>query len=291
MISKVGIIGSGVMGQGIAQVFIRNNYETTMIDISEEILENAVKNIDSGKYGFINLVRKNVITEEQENSFMKNLKTSTNYSALNRCDLVIEAVPEILSLKMKVFENIEKNTDDSTIIASNTSGIMISEISRNVKNKSRVIGMHWFNPAPIMKLIELVKTSFTSAETVNLIIELSKKLGKDPAIVKDYPGFFTTNFVQSWISESLRLYEKGIASIDDIDKMARLGFGFPMGPFELMDTIGLDTVKDIGEYLYSETGNEKDMPSYLLKEMVYSGYTGNKNIKMNSKGGWHDIKK
>ena len=291
MINKVGIIGSGVMGQGIAQVFIRNNYETTMIDINEEILKNAVKNIDSGKYGFINLVRKDIITEEQKNGFMKNLKTSADYSALNRCDLVIEAVPEILSLKMKVFENVEKNTDDSTIIASNTSGIMISEISGNVKNKSRVIGMHWFNPAPIMKLIEVVKTNFTSSKTLNSIIELSKKLGKEPAVVKDYPGFFTTNFVQSWIGESLKLYEKGIASMEDIDKMAKLGFGFPMGPFELMDTIGLDTVKDIGDYLYSETGDEKLMPSYLLKEMVYSGYIGNKNIKMNSKGGWYDIRK
>jgi len=151
--------------------------------------------------------------------------------------------------------------------------------------------MHWFNPAPVMKLIEIVKTNFTCGETLNSIIDLSKKLGKEPAIVKDYPGFFTTNFVQSWISESLRLYEKGIASMEDIDKMAKLGFGFPMGPFELMDTIGLDTIKDIGEYLYSETGNEKDMPSYLLKEMVYSGYTGNKKIKMNSKGGWYDLKK
>ncbi len=291
MINKVGIIGSGVMGQGIAQVFMRNNYKTTIIDINDDILKNAVKSIDSGKYGFINLVKKNIITEEQKNNFMKNLKTSTDYSSLNNCDLVIEAVPEILNLKMKVFENIEKNVNDSAIIASNTSGIMISEISRNVKNKSRVIGMHWFNPAPIMKLIEVVRTTFTSDETLNSVIELSKKLGKEPAVVKDYPGFFTTNFVQSWINVSLKLYEKGIASMEDIDKMAKLGFGFPMGPFELMDTIGLDTIKDIGDYLYSETGDENLMPSYLLKEMVYSGYTGNKNIKMNSRGGWHDIKK
>lgn len=291
MINKIGIIGSGIMGQGIAQVFIRNNYETTIIDINEEILKNAVNSIDSGKYGLINLVNKNIITMDEKNNIMKNLKTSINYSDLSNCDLVIEAVPEILNLKMKVFENIEKNVNDNAIIASNTSGIMISEISRNVKNKSRVIGMHWFNPAPVMKLIEIVKTNFTSDETLNTIVNLSKKLGKDPAIVKDYPGFFTTNFVHSWISESLRLYEKGIASMEDIDKMAKLGFGFPMGPFELMDTIGLDTIKDIGEYLYSETGNENDMPSYLLKEMVYSGYTGNKKIKMNSKGGWYDLKK
>jgi len=133
MINKIGIIGSGIMGQGIAQVFIKNNYETTIIDINEEILKNAVNSIDSGKYGLINLVNKNIITLDEKNKIMKNLKTSINYSDLSNCDLVIEAVPEILNLKMKVFENIEKNVNDNAIIASNTSGIMISKYQEMLK--------------------------------------------------------------------------------------------------------------------------------------------------------------
>ncbi len=128
-------------------------------------------------------------------------------------------------------------------------------------------------------------------ETLNNIIDLSKKLGKCPLTVKDYPGLFTTNFVYSWITESLRLYEKGIASIEGIEKMARLGFEFPTGTFELMDITGLDTVKEIGDYLYSETGDEKMVPPAILKGMVHSGYTGNKKIKMNSNGGWYNIEK
>jgi 3-hydroxyacyl-CoA dehydrogenase (EC 1.1.1.35) len=220
---------------------------------------------------------------------MKNLKISTNYGMLSDRHFVIEAVPEIMSLKLKVMESIEKNIPDESIIASNTSGIMISEIGMNIKNKSRLIGMHWFNPAPVMKLIEVVKTRFTSDNTVNTVLEMARSMGKEPVVVKDYPGFFTTNFVHSWLVESLRLYEKGIASKEDIDKMVKLGFGFPMGPFELMDTIGLDTVKEIGDYLYSETGDEKKLPPPMLKEMVYAGYKGSKKVKMNSNGGWYDL--
>ncbi|MEM0140360.1 MAG: 3-hydroxyacyl-CoA dehydrogenase NAD-binding domain-containing protein [Ferroplasma sp.] len=289
MAKKIGIIGSGIMGQGIAQVFIKNGYDTVLVDINEDILGKARTAIASGKYGFSRLVEKGAITEKDKEKYMSNLRTSVNYSDLNDRDFVIEAVPEIQKLKMAVVENIEKNVPENTIIASNTSGILISEIGRNLQNKSRMIGMHWFNPAPIMKLVEVARTKFTSETTVSAVIELSKSLGKEPVVVKDYPGFFTTNFVQSWLQESIRLNELGVASREDIDKMARLGFGFPMGPFELMDIIGLDTVKEIGEYLYSETGDMAKLPLNSLKEMVYSGYTGNKKIKNNSNGGWYDV--
>ncbi len=288
MFKNIGIIGSGIMGQGIAQVFLRNGYSTIIIDINDEILSHARESIANGKYGFSRLVEKGTITGNEKEEYMKSLKTSTNYSDLKNCDLVIEAVPEILKLKSSVMENIEKNVRDDTIIASNTSGILISEISAGINNRSRVVGMHWFNPAPVMKLIEIVKTKFSSESTITSIFELAKMLGKEPVIVKDYPGFFTTNFVNSWLQESMKLYENGIASMEDIDKMAKLGFGFPMGPFELMDIIGLDTVKDIGEYLYSETGDMNKMPLTSLKEMVYAGYKGDKKVKKNSLGGWYD---
>ena len=289
MVKKVAVIGSGIMGQGIAQVFIRNELDTLLIDINDQILENARKNISDGKFGLARLVEKGTISEIQKAEYMKNLKISTDYGMLSDRDFVIEAVPEIMSLKLKVMESIEKNIPDKSIIASNTSGIMISEIGMNIKNKSRLIGMHWFNPAPVMKLIEVVKTRFTSDNTVNTVLEMARSMGKEPVVVKDYPGFFTTNFVHSWLVESLRLYEKGIASKEDIDKMVKLGFGFPMGPFELMDTIGLDTVKEIGDYLYSETGDEKKLPPPMLKEMVFAGYKGSKKVKMNSNGGWYDL--
>ena len=289
MVKKVAVIGSGIMGQGIAQIFIRNELDTLLIDINDQILENARKNISDGKFGLARLVEKGTISEIQKAEYMKNLKISTDYGMLSDRDFVIEAVPEIMSLKLKVMESIEKNIPDESIIASNTSGIMISEIGMNIKNKSRLMGMHWFNPAPVMKLIEVVKTRFTSDNTVNTVLEMARSMGKEPVVVKDYPGFFTTNFVHSWLVESLRLYEKGIATKEDIDKMVKLGFGFPMGPFELMDTIGLDTVKEIGDYLYSETGDEKKLPPPMLKEMVYAGYKGSKKVKMNSNGGWYDL--
>lgn len=291
MVKKVAVIGSGIMGQGISQVFIKQGFDTLLIDISDEILENAKNSIADGKYGLARLVQKGTITEEQKKVYMKNLSISTDYGKLSDREFVIEAVPEIMNLKLKVMESIEKNIPETSIIASNTSGIMISEIGINIKNKSRLIGMHWFNPAPVMKLIELVKTPFTSEETINAVIALAKEMGKEPVVVKDYPGFFTTNFVHSWLVESLRLYEKGIAGKEDIDKMVKLGFGFPMGPFELMDTIGLDTMKEIGDYLYSETGDERMLPPPILKEMVYAGFKGNAKIKMNSKGGWYDTDK
>jgi len=289
MVSKVAVIGSGIMGQGIAQVFMRNGMDTLLIDINDNILENARNSIADGKFGLSRLVDRGTITESQKAEYMKNLRTSTDYAMLNDREFVIEAVPEIMPLKLKVMESIEKNIPEKSVISSNTSGIMISEIGMNIKDKSRLIGMHWFNPAPVMKLIEVVKTPFTSDTTINLVLDMARSMGKEPVVVKDYPGFFTTNFVHSWIVESLRLYEKGIASKEDIDKMAKLGFGFPMGPFELMDTIGLDTMKEIGDYLYSETGDERMLPPPMLKEMVYAGYKGNKKIKMNSKGGWYDL--
>ena len=289
MAKKVAVIGSGIMGQGIAQVFMRNGMDTLLIDINDRILENAKNSIADGKFGLSRLVDRGTITQGQKAEYMKNLSVSTDYGMLNDREFAIEAVPEIMPLKLKVMESIEKNIPEKSVIASNTSGIMISEIGMNIKDKSRLIGMHWFNPAPVMKLIEVVKTRFTSGDTVNMVLDMARSMGKDPVVVNDYPGFFTTNFVHSWLVESLRLYEKGIAGKEDIDKMVKLGFGFPMGPFELMDTIGLDTMKEIGDYLYSETGDMRILPPPILKEMVYAGYKGSKKVKMDSKGGWYDL--
>jgi 3-hydroxybutyryl-CoA dehydrogenase len=240
-IKIVGIVGAGVMGNGIAQVFARNGYEVILVDISEKILEKALENIKTGPYGLKKLVEKGKICKKD------------------------------------------------TIFASNTSGIMISSIATAIERKEKFIGMHWFNPAQIMRLIEVVRGALTSEETFQITMEISKKLGKIPIPANDAPGFFTTRFINSWLMEAIRLYEANVAGIKEIDEMCKLAFGFPMGPFELMDLIGLDTVLHIAEYMFEETKEAHYAPPVTLKKLVLSGYLGDKRLKFGSKGGWYDF--
>ncbi|PYB68742.1 3-hydroxyacyl-CoA dehydrogenase [Thermoplasma sp. Kam2015] len=288
-IRTAAVVGSGVMGQGIAQVFARSGYPVTIIDVREDILANAIKNIREGRYGLINLVKKGTITEAEMNVIMGRIKTSTEYQSLSNADIVVEAVPEDLNLKRKVFVEIEKHVREDTIMASNTSGITIAEIAQDLKAKGRAVGMHWFNPAGIMKLIEVVRAMMTSEDTLNTVVDLSKKLGKTPVVVADVPGFFTTRFIAGWLLSAIRSYEEGVASKSDIDTMTKLAFGFPMGPFELMNIIGIDTVYHIAEYLREETGDPQFVPPISLKQMVINGYLGDPKVKYGSRGGWFDI--
>ncbi len=288
-IKVVGIIGAGVMGNGIAQVFARNGYEVILVDISEEILEKALENIKSGPYGLKKLVEKGKMSEEEMENCMRRIKTSTGYESLKNVDFIIEAVPENLELKRKIFAELDRICKKDTIFASNTSGIMISSIATVVERKDRFIGMHWFNPAPVMRLIEVVKGAMTSEETFQITMELSKRLGKVPIPANDAPGFFTTRFINSWLIEAIRLYEANVAGIKEIDEMCKLAFGFPMGPFELMDLIGLDTVLHIADYMYEETKEKHYAPPLTLKKLVLSGYLGDKRLKFGSKGGWYDF--
>ena len=287
-IRKIGIVGAGVMGHGIAQVCARHGYEVIMIDISDEILQKALELIKSGPFGLMRLVEKGKITEEDVDKIMSRIKTSTKYEDLADVDYVIEAVPEVIDLKKKIFSQLDEICKEETIFASNTSGIMITDLASAVKRKEKFIGMHWFNPAPVMKLIEVVRGALTSDETFNVTVELCKRLGKIPIPANDAPGFFTTRFITSWLLEAIRLFERGIAGIKEIDEMCKLAFGFPMGPFELMDLIGLDTMLHIAEYLYSETGESHLAPPVMLKKLVLSGYLGSKKYKPASRGGWYD---
>ena len=287
-IRKIGIVGAGVMGHGIAQVCARHGYEVIMIDISDEILQKALELIKSGPFGLMRLVEKGKITEEDVDKIMSRIKTSTKYEDLADVDYVIEAVPEVIDLKKKIFSQLDEICKGETIFASNTSGIMITDLASAVKRKEKFIGMHWFNPAPVMRLIEVVRGALTSDETFNVTVELCKRLGKIPIPANDAPGFFTTRFISSWLLEAIRLFERGIAGIKEIDEMCKLAFGFPMGPFELMDLIGLDTVLHIAEYLYSETGEGHLAPPITLKKLVLSGYLGSRKYKPTSRGGWYD---
>lgn len=290
-IKSIGVVGAGVMGHGIAQVAARSGYEVILVDISEEILKKALELIESGPFGLRRLVEKGKMSEEEMKACMQRIKTATSYEALKEADFIIEAVPEVAELKKKIFAELDKICKPEAIFASNTSGIMISDLASAVERKDKFIGMHWFNPAPVMKLIEIVRGALTSDETFEITVELSKRFGKIPIEAKDGPGFFTTRFINSWLVEAIRLFELGVAGIKEIDEMCKLAFGFPMGPFELMDLIGLDTVLHIAEYMYEETKEKHYAPPITLKKLVMSGYLGDKKLKPQSRGGWYDYYK
>jgi len=290
-IKSIGVIGAGVMGSGIAQVLARTGYHVVLVDISEELLKKALEKIEKGPFGLMRLVEKGKLTEEEVKNIMERIHPTININEVEDCDFIIEAVPENPELKKEIFKKLDSICKEECIFASNTSSILITDLASAVERKEKVIGMHWFNPAPVMKLIEVVRGALTSDETYNLTVRLAEKCGKTPVEAKDTPGFFTTRFILILTNEAVRMFERGIAGIKEIDTMAKLGFGFPMGPFELMDLVGLDTILHISNYIYNETGEEIFKPSITLKKLVLSGYIGNKKIKTGSKGGWYDYYK
>jgi 3-hydroxybutyryl-CoA dehydrogenase len=288
-VEAIGVVGAGVMGHGIAQTLIQAKYSVSLIDVDRNILEKALRLIRDGPFGLMKLVNKGVLTLNEVDDIMKKIKITTDYDEFcQNVDLVIEAAPENLELKQKIFKLLDGKCPEKTVFASNTSGIMITEIATAVKRKEKFVGMHWFNPAPVMPLIEIVRGTLTSDETFSLIVELSKKLGKIPIEAKDGPGFFTTRFITAYLFEAIRLFEVGIADLKAIDDMTKLAFRHPMGPFELMDLIGLDTMLHIGEYLYNRTREPQYKPPLSLRKLVLSGYTGNSKFKPQSRGGWFD---
>jgi len=290
-IKSIGVIGAGVMGSGIAQVLARTGYHVVLVDISEELLKKALEKIEKGPFGLMRLVEKGKLTEEEVKNIMERIHPTININEVKDCDFIIEAVPENPELKKEIFKKLDSICKEECIFASNTSSILITDLASAVERKEKVIGMHWFNPAPVMKLIEVVRGALTSDETYNLTVRLAEKCGKTPVEAKDRPGFFTTRFILILTNEAVRMFERGIAGIKEIDTMAKLGFGFPMGPFELMDLVGLDTILHISNYIYNETGEEIFKPPITLKKLVLSGYIGNKKIKTGSKGGWYDYYK
>jgi len=287
-VRKIGVVGAGVMGHGIAQVCARTGFNVYLLDVNMEILENALRLIRNGPFGLMRLVERGKLTVDQVNDIMSRIKITLSYDELCfEADVVIEAIPENVDLKKKIFRILDERCPERTILASNTSGIMITELASAVQRKDRFIGMHWFNPAPVMPLIEVVRGALTSDETFNLIVELSRRLGKTPIEARDGPGFYTTRFITAYLIEAIRIFEAGIAGIKEIDEMTKLAFHHPMGPFQLMDLIGLDTVYHISEYLYSVLGEPKYKPPLTLMKLVLSGYIGDPNLKPGSKGGWY----
>lgn len=285
---EIAVIGAGLMGHGIVQAFAHKGYNVTMLDIKQEFLDNGLKMIKEGRFGFARLVNSGKISSSEADAAIQRISTTTDYNEIKGCDLVIEAAPENLKLKSEIFKKLDELVSDSTIIASNTSGIMISSLAANTHRGANFIGMHWFNPPQVMKLIEVVRGPETSDKTVKTLMDLSAEIGKTPILVNDGPGFFTTRYINSWLMEAIRQFEGGVAGIAEIDQMSKLAFGFPMGPFELSDFIGLDTMYHIAEYMFEETKKPEYAPPVILKKLVLTGYLGNKK---GSKGGFYEYYK
>ena len=274
-IAKIAVIGAGQMGRGIAQVLATADKKVIIYDISQEILDGSKANLEKG---LSKLVSKEKITQEKADAILGNISFSadTDYSDIGDTDLVIEAAIERIDLKKTIFQKLDKAAGPECILATNTSSISITEIASVTGRKDKVIGMHFFNPPPVMKLVEVIRGGNTSDETYNAIFSLSQEIGKTPVTVNEAPGFVVNRILIPMINEAAEVLNSGIASAEDIDTAMKLGCNHPMGPLTLGDFIGLDTVLAIMEVIYAETGDSKYRPCMLLKKMVRAGKLGNK---------------
>jgi len=273
-VENIAVIGSGQMGSGIAQVASLSGYNVILIDIKEEYLSKAIKSIELSLGKFVS---KEKITKEDAKDAINKIMTTTEISECSRVDLVIEAVPEIPDLKFNLFKQLDEICDDSTILASNTSSISINELASYTNRPELVIGMHFMNPVPIMKLVEIIRGDTTNDEVCELITEITKKMNKVPLFCNDSPGFVSNRILCPMINEAILTLQEGVAKPDAIDGIMKLGMNHPIGPLALADLIGLDTVLHIMNVLYDGLGNVKYSPAPLLIEMVNEGKLGRKS--------------
>lgn len=272
---NITVIGSGTMGNGIAHVFAQFGFDVTLVDISKEALAKGIQTISKN---LDRQVAKGAITAEDKSATLARINPITDLAlGVKNAELVVEAATENVDLKLKIFREIDANAPSSCILASNTSSISITKIAAVTKRAEKVIGMHFMNPVPVMKLIEVIRGYSTSDEVTQIIMELSKKLEKVPVEVNDYPGFVANKILMPMINEAIITLQEGTAGVEEIDTVMRLGMGHPMGPLRLADFIGLDVCLAILKVLQDGYGNPKYAPSTLLVNMVMAGHLGNKS--------------
>jgi 3-hydroxybutyryl-CoA dehydrogenase len=272
---QIAVIGGGTMGNGIVHVFAQNGYQVALIDVKPEILEKALatisKNLDRQ-------VAKGVIDEDKKSTTLANIKTFTNIGdGVEGADLVVEAATENLEIKLNIFRQLDSFAKPECILASNTSSISITKIGSVTNRPEKVIGMHFMNPVPVMKLVEIIGGYKTDKQTLDTIVELTKAIGKVPAVTQDYPGFISNRVLIPMINEAILSLEEGVAGVEEIDTIMKLGMAHPMGPLQLADFIGLDVCLAILHVLHDGFKNPKYAPSNLLVNMVTAGDLGVKS--------------
>ena len=272
--NKIGIIGAGTMGNGIAHVFSLCGYETMLIDINKVVLEQALNNIKSNMQ---RQIKKNIINESEMSIAISKIKTSTNMNNLKNCFIVIEAIKEDVTIKGSLFKELDTLCHEETILASNTSSISIDTLSKNTERRDKVIGMHFMNPVPMMKLVEIVKGTITSKETLETIIAVSKLIKKIPITCNDSPGFVSNRILMPMINEAAHCYYEKVADANSIDQIMKLGLGHPLGPLKLADLIGIDVCVFIMNILYEDFNNEKYKPCLIFDQMLKENKLGKKN--------------
>jgi 3-hydroxybutyryl-CoA dehydrogenase len=273
-IQKVGVMGAGLMGSGIAEVAARAGYTTIVREVSDELVRKGLARID-GSLG--RAVEKGKLTAAERDQTRGRVSATTQLSDLSSCDIVVEAIVENLDVKKDTYRELDRLCKPETIFCSNTSSLTITEMSAATSRPDRFAGLHFFNPVPVMKLVEVVRTIATSAETEKTVLEFARSLGKEPIRAQDNSGFVVNRLLVPYLLDAVRALEEGVGSREDIDKGMELGCGHPMGPLKLLDFVGLDTTYYIAEIMFNEYREKRFAPPPLLKRMVLAGRLGKKS--------------
>ena len=273
-ISKVGVLGAGLMGSGIAEVCAKSGYETVVREVSDELARKGIGRIESS---LAKAVERGKLAAGDRDAAFARLAATTRLEDFAGCDLVIEAVVENLEAKIEIFRALDAICGETAIFCSNTSSLTITELSAATRRPDRFAGLHFFNPVPVMKLVEVVRTIATSDATIEALLEFARSLGKEPVLAKDNSGFIVNRLLVPYLLDAVRAVEEGVGTAEDIDKGMELGCGHPMGPLKLLDFVGLDTTYAIAEIMFAEYREKRFAPPPLLKRMVLAGRYGRKS--------------
>jgi 3-hydroxybutyryl-CoA dehydrogenase len=273
-INKVGVLGAGLMGSGIAEVCAKSGYETVVLEVSEELARKGIGRIESS---LAKAVERGKLAAGDRDAARGRLKATTRLEDFEACDVIIEAVVENLDVKKEIFRELDRICGESAIFCSNTSSLTITELSAATRRPDRFAGLHFFIPAPVMKLVEVVRTIATSDETIETLLGFAKSLAKEPVLARDNSGFIVNRLLVPYLLDAVRALEEGVGTKEDIDKSMELGCGHPMGPLKLLDFVGLDTTYAIAEIMFAEYREKRFAPPPLLKRMVLAGRYGRKS--------------